>query len=232
GPSARTAAAMVFDSTRQVVVMFGGNTSDSSSETWEWDGTTWTRPSYGGPTRRSSHAMAYDSGRQTIVLYGGYTGFSRPPAETWELADRCVSPRIVEQPIDQFVGVDTPVAFVVEATPGLDCASPEALTYQWQRRNPIVADPSAAGAWIDLTDGGGFFHTRSAALLIARPTPGLATGYRCIIGAGCVCRSGHTAFTVTELVNFSVSCPADFNADGGVDFGDVESFFERWENGC
>jgi probable HAF family extracellular repeat protein len=28
------------------------------------------------------------------------------------------------------------------------------------------------------------------------------------------------------------ACPSDFNADGGVDFSDVEAFFERWENGC
>jgi hypothetical protein len=33
-------------------------------------------------------------------------------------------------------------------------------------------------------------------------------------------------------VNFNIACPADFNADGGVDFTDVEAFFERWENGC
>jgi hypothetical protein len=33
-------------------------------------------------------------------------------------------------------------------------------------------------------------------------------------------------------VNFSVSCPADFNADGGIAVQDFEAFFERWENGC
>jgi O-acetyl-ADP-ribose deacetylase (regulator of RNase III) len=30
----------------------------------------------------------------------------------------------------------------------------------------------------------------------------------------------------------SGSFDADMNADGGVDFQDVEAFFTRWENGC
>jgi hypothetical protein len=46
------------------------------------------------------------------------------------------------------------------------------------------------------------------------------------------CEPGDIAFTYTQTANFSVACPADFNADGGIDGLDVEAFVERRENGC
>jgi hypothetical protein len=137
---------------------------------------------------------------------------------------------IITQPTDQNVGVDTPVAFVVEVGADATCTVP--VTYQWQRRNPLVADAASPNAWIDLADGNGIFGTRAPNLTLLRPVPGLATGYRCKIGGGCGCEPGQGGFVYTDTVNFSVACPADFNADGGIDFGDVEAFFERWENGC
>ena len=139
------------------------------------------------------------------------------------------APGIAVQPTDQSVGVDSPVTFIVEVAAST-CATP--VTYQWQRRNPAVADPAAANAWVDVADGGGFFGTRAPNLSISRPIPALATGYRCKIGGGCGCEPNPGGFVYTNTVNFSVACPADFNADGGIDFGDVEAFFERWENGC
>ena len=137
---------------------------------------------------------------------------------------------IAAQPVDQNVGVDVPVTFIVEVASDPTCTTP--VTFQWQRRNPLVADPAAANAWIDLVDGSGFFGTTAANLSISRPIPALATGYRCRIGGGCGCEGSAGGVSYTNTVNFSVACPGDFNADGGIDFGDVEAFFERWENGC
>jgi hypothetical protein len=136
---------------------------------------------------------------------------------------------IATQPVDQNVGVDTPVIFLVqtEAHPG--CATP--LSFQWQRRNPLVQDADAPNAWLNLQDGPQFVNTQSSALGIARPLPALATGYRCRIGGGCGCRPTG-GFIYTDTVNFGVACPADFNADGGIDGQDIFDFFERWENGC
>jgi len=131
---------------------------------------------------------------------------------------------ITTQPRDQAVGVDQPVTFFVETT---SSGCPTALVYQWQRRDPAIIDENAPSAWIDLTEGGRFVNTAGSALVITQPTPGLATGYRCRISSAC---SEQVLFT--NVVNFNVACPADFNADGGIDFGDVEAFFERWENGC
>jgi hypothetical protein len=228
GPSARGGHAMAYDAARGVTVLFGG-TSASSAEMWEWNGTVWTQRVVNGPSVRANHAMAYDTARDVTVLFGGgWTGTTS--AETWELAVPCVAPSITTQPVDQVVGVDASVAFFVEAASGPGCLVPQPLTYQWQRRNPVVFDPNAAGAWINLTDGGGFVHTQTSALLITRPILGLATGYRCII-TGC-CAIGQPTVTYTDTVNFSVACPADFNADGGIDGADVEAFFERWVAGC
>jgi hypothetical protein len=140
-------------------------------------------------------------------------------------------PTITSQPVDQNVDVDTPVTFIVEVANDPACTA--FVTFQWQRRNPLVADQAAPGAWIDLADGSGFLNTRGSGLIIVRPTPGLATGYRCKMSGGCGgCDPGPGGFIYTNTVNFTIACPADFNADGGVDFGDVEEFFTRWENGC
>ena len=118
----------------------------------------------------------------------------------------------------------------MEVNSGGTCATP--VTYQWQRRNPAVADPNAAAAWFDLTDGNGTFGSHAPNLTLLHPIPALATGYRCKIGGGCGCEPSAGGVIYTNTVNFSIACPADFNADGGIDFSDVEAFFERWENGC
>lgn len=86
GPSARYGHAMVYDSQRSRVVMFGGFDVSSGvavGDTWEWDGVTWTHMGSAGPSARQSHAMAYDSQRGRTVLFGGFAGASYL-ADTWE----------------------------------------------------------------------------------------------------------------------------------------------------
>src|SRR5207248_1932470 len=73
-PSARTGAAMVWDSFRSRLVVYGGQLSGGalSSGTWELDGTGWHLvTTNGSPGARAFHAMAYDSARHVVVLYGG-----------------------------------------------------------------------------------------------------------------------------------------------------------------
>jgi hypothetical protein len=70
---ARGEHAMVYDSARQRLVLFGGGGNNIDyDDTWEWDGTSWIQCySTVTPSARSVHAMAYDSARQRTILFGG-----------------------------------------------------------------------------------------------------------------------------------------------------------------
>lgn len=84
-PQARAEPAMVFDSSRKRIVLFGGyRTIDGQSlrlgDTWEWDGHRWEQRSMDGPSARNGAAMAFDSDRNRVVLFGG----SGATGDTWE----------------------------------------------------------------------------------------------------------------------------------------------------
>lgn len=94
-PLARSEPGIAYDSARGVTVLFGGlrfpliGLEDYSNDTWEWNGTAWTRLNIVGPSARAEMAMAYDSIRQRVVLFGGrgsYVGFLN---DTWELGPAC-----------------------------------------------------------------------------------------------------------------------------------------------
>ena len=92
-PSPRFGHAMACDSTRSVVVLFGGagsgdttSAGDISRETWEWNGLQWHQQARWfalTPADRYAHAMAYDSDRRVTVLFGGNDGASALN-DTWE----------------------------------------------------------------------------------------------------------------------------------------------------
>lgn len=81
GPSPRMGHAMVYDSKRGAVILFGGNDGAPLSDTWEWNGQEWRLLLASGPGARSRHAMAYDSDREVAVVFGG---IPREPDDTWE----------------------------------------------------------------------------------------------------------------------------------------------------
>lgn len=72
-PSARRKPAMAYDSTRNVVTLFGGwNGNSYFDDTWEWAGTNWTqRAPTSRPSKRFAADMVYDSVRNVSVLFGG-----------------------------------------------------------------------------------------------------------------------------------------------------------------
>jgi hypothetical protein len=91
GPSTRIQASMVYDSDRKVTVLFGGMdtaSGDALSDTWEWNGTKWTRQSPPtSPPARLGSALGYDSARRVAVLFSGDIDDLPPPpiaADTWE----------------------------------------------------------------------------------------------------------------------------------------------------
>jgi hypothetical protein len=85
GPEPRASHAMVFDTSRKVVLLFGGLAAGNRtlSDTWSWDGEDWTQLQDIGPSPRFAHAMAYDSVRQRTVLFGGASG-NDTFGDTWE----------------------------------------------------------------------------------------------------------------------------------------------------
>ena len=85
-PAARSGHAMVWDSVRNVAVLFGGGGgSGILNDTWNWNGTVWSQQSpITFPTARYGHALAFDSARGVTVLFGGRDAASNALADTWE----------------------------------------------------------------------------------------------------------------------------------------------------
>ena len=89
-PSPRSFHCMAYDRKRNVSVVFGGDTSDSSlsltDETWEYDGTSWTQKSSTGstPDPRYYCNMTYSEERGTVLMYGGTDAAYSPMTDLWE----------------------------------------------------------------------------------------------------------------------------------------------------
>jgi hypothetical protein len=98
-PDVRSGSAMVFDSKRNKIVLFGGRAGSgfNYADTWEWDPSsgTWTDTTSSGsrPSARSQHAMVYEKSTGNILLFGGGrsdstsydgSGISVSFGDTWE----------------------------------------------------------------------------------------------------------------------------------------------------
>jgi len=87
-PAPRVYMSMVYDSHRNVSVLFGGQNPSGYyltplADTWEHDGTAWIkRNPVTSPPILSSYAMAFDSDRNVTVIYGG--GAYTANLSTWE----------------------------------------------------------------------------------------------------------------------------------------------------
>jgi hypothetical protein len=87
-PEQNDTGAMVFDSMRGRIVMFGG-WKEPSNHTWEWDTrrSTWTLMQQKDgvrPSPRTGHALAYDGRRGRVILHGGIDDSGASNNETWE----------------------------------------------------------------------------------------------------------------------------------------------------
>ncbi len=84
GPPSRFQTAMVYDRLRQKIVLFGGFDGSPNGDTWEWDGTGWTKIlAVNSPQARAGHGMAYDSTRDRVVIFGGL-GAEAVLQDMWE----------------------------------------------------------------------------------------------------------------------------------------------------
>ena len=83
----RFSTAISSETTRNRVLLFGGIAPFPNLEqgdTWEYDGSSWTRVATTGPGARGGHRMAFDVQRARTVLYGGFGPGLPPVDETWE----------------------------------------------------------------------------------------------------------------------------------------------------
>lgn len=85
-PPAVADPAMVYEESRQRLLLFGGGfpvARTFSNQTWAYDGTNWTQlfPN-ASPPARMAHGMTYDRRRARVVLFGGDN--TSPLNDTWE----------------------------------------------------------------------------------------------------------------------------------------------------
>jgi hypothetical protein len=81
-PPGRRDHNLCYDSTRDRIVMFGGNgVTGGLADTWEWDGSDWTqRFPANAPSPRDGCGMGFDAARGTTVLFGGQSPLQ---SDTW-----------------------------------------------------------------------------------------------------------------------------------------------------
>lgn len=96
-PPARSAHAMVYDSARHRIIVFGGRKEATvlrqkfglHGDTWAWQNGEWSDLAPGtAPEARFYQGMAYDRDRDRVILYGGFNygtdGALQALFDTWE----------------------------------------------------------------------------------------------------------------------------------------------------
>jgi len=86
-PCGRYQASMAYDAATSTVVLFGGGGTlcgDTTSDTWTWNGTTWTQQAPGtSPRGRDLASMAYDPALGKVFMFGGIGTGSTFLSDTW-----------------------------------------------------------------------------------------------------------------------------------------------------
>ena len=144
-PTARAGAAAAFDSTHNVVVLFGGeDASNTLADTWEWNGTNWTQRSpTTSPPDRFDHEMAYDSTRGVAVLFGGTRGSFLGDTWEWNGTDWTQrSPTTSPSARIQFGMAYDSARGVTVLFGGYDLSSPLGDTWEWNGTNWTQRSPT------------------------------------------------------------------------------------------
>lgn len=194
-----------------------------SSETWEWNGISWSKSLNTAPPPRQNAYMAYDYQRSRLVLFGGYNPAGTLLADTWGLV---LGPSVVSPPVSQAVRATQTAIFSVTG-------SSFGLQYRWLR-NGVV-----------LNDGGNVSGSAAASLTISMVTAADAASYRVRVTDACGSqaisapgnadrhvrggpewrriRRGRGLHAVPACLRHAAvpagasACAADFNLDGFVD---------------
>jgi hypothetical protein len=79
---------MAYDHDLKRIVLFGGNTGIVGfSDTWTWDGATWSQVNSATVPDRYSFGMGYDPLAHGLVMFGGFSACCGIQGDTWKLVE-------------------------------------------------------------------------------------------------------------------------------------------------
>jgi hypothetical protein len=161
GPPARSAAMVVYDSVRHVVVLFGGSGPQGIGQglyfpdTWTWDGNSWSlqQPAH-TPDPMMRAGMAFDAQRGVAVMFGG-EGEKTTYADTWtwDGHDWTQLAPATSPPARHFFGMAYDAARGVTVLFGGSMGAARLNdTWTWDGTNwaPAPNTPAAARGWTQL----------------------------------------------------------------------------------
>ncbi len=108
GPSGRWGAQMVYDQSRQYILLYGGASGGALlNDTWIWNGLSWVElhpiHTSGG---RADFGMAFDENRQQVVIFGGQvSGGIANDTWAWDGQDWIELPALQAPPVELTGGV-------------------------------------------------------------------------------------------------------------------------------
>jgi Galactose oxidase, central domain len=160
-PSPRAYMASAYDPVSEKFVIFGGYDAAYLSETWTYDGTTWTQEVTPlSPSPRSGASMAFDAVQGVLVLFGGYNG--NPLDDTW-LWNGATSTWTRAAPSEHPIGLSGPMLFTDPVNGHVDlfggiAAPPDTFTCRmsqwngstWIHLQPNNSPPACAFAAVAL----------------------------------------------------------------------------------
>jgi hypothetical protein len=97
-PPARNDASSAYDPVRNRTVVFSGNshTGATLSDTWEWNGTSWSSPSATGPSPRRGSRLFYNPDAQRVSVFGNASAASE---DLWEWNGSAWRSRTINQTV-------------------------------------------------------------------------------------------------------------------------------------
>nr|WP_321237500.1 kelch repeat-containing protein [uncultured Psychroserpens sp.] len=90
-PSPRSGHAMIYDSQRNSLIVFGGKNENSEllNDTWQFKNNNWSLiAENAAPSIRQSHALAYDSKSGSVYMFGGSNSLKESLNDTWVLKNQ------------------------------------------------------------------------------------------------------------------------------------------------
>ena len=176
---------MAHDPATGNMVLFGGAGSGGDlSDTWTWDGTTWTQQSPATrPAAREEATMAFDPATGNMVLFGGLGGGYLSDTWTWDGTDWTQQSPATSPPArNRAMMAFDPATGNMVLFGGVGSSGRLSDTWTWDGTNWTQREPGHQPLWLLGNDGvrpGGRKHgalRRLGARRISLLTPGPGTG--------------------------------------------------------